>query len=75
MNLPRFIRTFHRWTSIVFTLTVIANFVAIGFMGPAGVPPLVTYSPLLPLFLLLFSGLFMFFHPYLARRRAAATAR
>jgi hypothetical protein len=66
--MTRFIRTFHRWTSIVFTLTVIANFVAIGFMGQAGVPPLVTYSPLLPLFLLLFSGLFMFFRPYFARR-------
>ncbi|MHA6297326.1 hypothetical protein [Devosia sp. CAU 1758] len=64
------IRPFHRWTSIVFTLTVIANFVAIGFMGQASVPPLVTYSPLLPLFLLMFSGLFMFFHHYLGRRRA-----
>jgi hypothetical protein len=66
--MTRFIRTFHRWTSIVFTLTVIANFVAIGFMGQAGVPPLVTYSPLLPLFLLLLSGLFMFFRHYFARR-------
>ncbi|MBB4051928.1 ATP/ADP translocase [Devosia subaequoris] len=67
--MTRFIRAFHRWTSIVFTLTVIANFVAIGFLGQAGVPPLVTFSPLLPLFLLLFSGLFMFVQHY-ARRRA-----
>lgn len=71
MTFSRFIRSFHRWTSIVFTLTVVANFVAIGMLGQADVPPLVTYSPLLPLFLLLFSGLFMFFQPYVARRRAA----
>jgi hypothetical protein len=69
--MTRFIRSFHRWTSIAFTLTVITNFVAIGFLGQAGVPPLVTYSPLLPLFLLLFSGLFMFFQHYFGRRRAA----
>ena len=71
--MTRFIRSFHRWTSIVFTLTVIANFVAIGLLGQAGVPPLVTYSPLLPLFLLLFSGLFMFFQHYFGRRRLSAS--
>lgn len=69
MTASRFIRSFHRWTSIAFTLTVIANFVFIGFFGSAGVPPLVTYAPLLPLFLLLCSGLFMFFQPYLSGRR------
>ena len=74
MTFSRFVRQFHRWTSIAFTLTVIANFVAIGLMGQANVPPLVTYSPLLPLFLLLFSGLFMFFQPYAARWRGARTA-
>ena len=66
--MTRFIRAFHRWTSIVFTLTVIVNFVTIGFLGQAGVPPRVTFSPLLPLFLLLFSGLFMSVQHY-ARRR------
>lgn len=74
MTLTRFIRGFHRWTSIVFTLTVIANFVAIGFLGQAGVPPLVTYAPLLPLFLLLVSGLFMFVQPYMIRARGAPLA-
>lgn len=69
MTFTRFNRGSHRWTSIAFTLTVIANFVAIGFLGQAGVPPLVTYAPLLPLFLLLLSGLIMFFQPYLGRRR------
>ncbi len=69
--MTRFIRTFHRWTSMVFTVTVIANFVFIGILGQAEVPPIVTYSPLLPLFLLLFSGLFMFVQHYASRRRGA----
>jgi hypothetical protein len=54
-------RQFHRWTSIVFTVTVIANFVAMS-QGPP--PAWVTYSPLLPLALLLFTGLYMFVLPY-----------
>ncbi len=64
------IRQFHRWTSIVFTVTVIANFVAIGMGGgKTAPPPWITYSPLPPLALLLFTGLYMFALPYLARRR------
>ena len=60
------IRTFHRWISIAFTLTVIANFVAMS----QGTPPAwVTYSPLLPLALLLLTGLYMFFLPYVVRDR------
>ena len=59
-------RQIHRWTSIVFTLTVIANFVVI-FMGQQP-PDVVTYSPLLPLFVLLFTGLYLFALPYLAKR-------
>ncbi|MBJ3783323.1 hypothetical protein [Devosia sediminis] len=74
MTYSRFNRSFHRWTSMVFTLTVIANFVAIGFMGYESVPALVTYSPLPPLFLLLGSGLFMAFQHYFGRRRAPAAA-
>jgi hypothetical protein len=64
----RFIRQFHRWTSIVFTLMVIANFVVRAFQEP---PMWVTYSPLPFLFLLLFSGLYMFVLPYTAKARAA----
>jgi hypothetical protein len=61
-----FVRQTHRWLSIVFTLTVIANFAAMT-QGP---PPVwVTYSPLLPLFLLMFSGLYLFALPYVARWR------
>jgi hypothetical protein len=60
-------RQIHRWLSIVFTLTVIANFVALG-TGDGQPPAWVTYSPLLPLFLLMFTGLYMFAQPYVARR-------
>ena len=71
MNWNTFIRQIHRWLSIVFTATVIANFVAMGL----GQPPLwVVYSPLLPLALLLFSGLYMFVLPYAAKWRGARGA-
>jgi hypothetical protein len=62
------IRQFHRWISIIFTLCVIANFACMGIMGTP--PAWVTYSPLLPLFLLLLSGLYLFVLPYTLKRRA-----
>jgi len=62
----RWIRQTHRWLSIAFTATVIANFVAMS----RGTPPAwVTYAPLLPLALLLFTGLYLFVLPYAARSR------
>ena len=64
--MQRAIRRTHRWLSIVFTLTVIANFVAMTRGTP---PPWVTYSPLPPLFLLLFSGLYLFALPYRRRKQ------
>jgi hypothetical protein len=60
------IRQVHRWLSIIFTATVIANFVTMIFGQP---PSWVVYLPLPPLFLLLFSGLYMFVLPYAAKRR------
>lgn len=68
MNWNNGIRQIHRWLSIVFTVTVIANFVAMGLGEP---PAWVVYSPLLPLFLLLFTGLYMFALPYAATWRSA----
>ena len=68
MSWSNWIRQVHRWLSIIFTLTVIANFVAMSQGEP---PPWVTYSPLLPLFLLLFTGLYLFALPYITRRRRA----
>jgi hypothetical protein len=69
MNL--WVRQVHRWLSIVFTVTVVANFVA----RALGEPPLVVvYSPLIPLFLLLFSGLYLFVLPYAAKGRGGRKA-
>ena len=67
VNFSALIRQSHRFLSILFTLTVIANFVAMTQGQP---PPWITYSPLLPLFLLMFSGLYLFVLPYTAKRRA-----
>jgi len=67
--MSKFIRQSHRWLSMAFTLTVIANFVALAANKGEQPPPLITYSPLLPLFLLMFSGLYLFFLPYLAKSR------
>ena len=58
-----------RWVSIAFTVTVIANFVALALGQGQQPPPWVTYSPLLPLALLLFTGLYMFVLPYATRWR------
>jgi hypothetical protein len=68
MNWNGRIRQLHRWTSIAFTATVIANFVQI---ARGGGNPLnwVTYSPLVPLAVLLLTGLYLFALPYLSARR------
>ncbi len=64
-------RPVHRWTSIVFTLAVIANFV-VRVMGQGEPAAWLTYSPLPPLFLQLFTGLYLFVLHYAGRRRSAA---
>lgn len=65
-------RQIHRWLSMVFTLTVIANFAAM----TQGTPPAwITYAPLLPLAILLCTGLFLFVLPYRARWRRTRTNR
>jgi cellulose synthase/poly-beta-1,6-N-acetylglucosamine synthase-like glycosyltransferase len=66
MNWNTSIRQTHRWLSIAFTVTVIANFVAMALGKP---PSWVVYSPLIPLFLLMFTGLYMFVLPYAAKQR------
>ena len=62
------IRQVHRWLSIVFTVTVMANFVAMGLGEP---PPWIVYAPLPPLFMLIFTGLYMFAIPYAVRWRGS----
>jgi hypothetical protein len=65
----KWVRQIHRWLSIAFTVTVIANFIALE-QGDEMPPLWVTYSPLLPLALLLFTGLYLFVLPYAAKWRS-----
>ena len=74
MNWNVWIRQIHRWVSIAFTLAVIANFIALARAGGEMPPPWITYSPLPPLALLLFTGLYLFVLPYASRRRAGQRA-
>ncbi|HZD92558.1 MAG TPA: hypothetical protein VE224_20895 [Pseudolabrys sp.] len=62
----KWIRQSHRWLSIAFTAAVVANFIGMAIGKP---PVWLVYSPLLPLFLLLFTGLYMFVLPYLPMRQ------
>ncbi|KJS20195.1 MAG: membrane protein [Hoeflea sp. BRH_c9] len=66
MHWNSWIRQAHRWLSIVFTLTVIANFATMAIGEP---PAYVVYAPLPPLFLMLLSGLYMFAQPYAGKWR------
>jgi hypothetical protein len=70
VNWNIWIRQIHRWLSIAFTVTVIANFVALAQGGGKAPPPWITYSPLFPLALLLFSGLYLFALPYTTKWRS-----
>ena len=71
MDWNKWVRQIHRWLSIAFTLTVIANFIA---MGLGNAPAWIVYSSLLPLFLLLFTGLYMFVLPYATKWRGGPRA-
>jgi membrane protein CcdC involved in cytochrome C biogenesis len=66
----KWIRQTHRWVSIAFMATVVLNIVVMS-MNPGQQPPsLVVYSPLLPLFLLMLTGMYMFVLPYAVRWRS-----
>ncbi len=66
MNWNRKIRQLHRWLSIAFTLGFIVNIIV---LFPGGEPPFWVYLlVLIPLFLLLPTGLYLFALPYVARR-------
>jgi hypothetical protein len=68
MNWNKWVRQIHRWLSIAFTVAVVVNIVALaqGEMPP----PWVTYSPLLPLALLMLTGLYLFVLPYATKWRS-----
>ena len=67
----KWIRQFHRWMSVAFTLAVIATFIALAQKEPV---VWVSYVPLLPLALLFFTGLYLFVLPYAAKWRSARGA-
>ena len=71
MNWSRWIRQIHRWLSILFTVAVIVTFVALQQENP---PVWVNYISLPPLFLLLFTGLYLFVLPHAIRWRSARRA-
>ncbi|MEQ1868363.1 MAG: hypothetical protein ABL996_27425 [Micropepsaceae bacterium] len=65
MNWNAWIRQFHRWVSMIFTIVVTGIFIALG----VGQEPAqwVYFLPLLPLALLMLSGLYLFVLPYVAK--------
>jgi hypothetical protein len=73
LNWNKWIRQTHRWVSMIFTVTVLANFIALA-RGGGMPPPWITYAPLPPLALLLFSGLYLFMLPYATRWRGGRTS-
>lgn len=66
------IRQVHRWVSIAFTLGVIANIVAIFVLKQQTPAVWVGLLALIPLILLLLTGLYMFVLPYVVGGRRAA---
>ncbi|KQX98004.1 hypothetical protein ASD22_12485 [Rhodanobacter sp. Root480] len=66
-------RQSHRWLSIVFTAAVAANFIARA-LAPGEPSPWLTYAPLPPLFLQLFTGLYLFALPYTRNGRGVPQA-
>ena len=73
MNWSKWIRQTHRWISIFFTLAVIVNGIAVAqkkYTNWLGL------SALIPLGLLLLTGLYLFVLPYAAKwRRGQLTER
>jgi len=67
----KWIRQIHRWLSIAFTVAVIINIVALVREEQA---VWVGLLALLPLFLLLLTGLYLFVLPYAAKWRSAPGA-
>lgn len=61
VNWNKWIRQFHRWVSIAFTVSVVITFIALAQEKPV---VWVSYVPLLPLALLLLTGLYLFALPY-----------
>jgi hypothetical protein len=66
------IRQTHRWLSIIFTVGVVTNLIVYSVRGKDHPPAFwVNLLALIPVFLLLLSGLYLFVLPYIGRRRRA----
>lgn len=75
MNWSKWIRQGHRWLSITFTVLVLVNIV-LNFVA-AGREQLALWVggfTLLPLALLMLTGLYLFVLPYVTRRRSGEPA-
>ena len=70
MNWNKWVRQFHRWVSLAFTITVVAVFASMALGQSA---EWVYYLPLIPLALLLPTGLYMFVLPYAVKRGGSRT--
>jgi hypothetical protein len=71
LNWNAWVRQIHRWLSIAFTVAVIINIVALVQKEPA---VWVGLLALLPLALLMLTGLYLFVLPYAAKWRSARGA-
>jgi intracellular septation protein A len=71
LNWNKWVRQIHRWLSIAFTVAVIVNIVALAQEEPA---VWVGLLALLPLALLLLTGLYLFVLPYAAKSRSGRRA-
>jgi hypothetical protein len=60
----RWIRTTHRWLSIIFTVAVLINIAALATGSQA---TWIGFLALVPLIPMLITGLYLFFQPYLAK--------
>lgn len=67
MSWNSLVRQTHRWLSVAFTVTVLVTFVVLAQDEPV---VWVSYVPLLPLALLLVTGLYLFLLPYATRWRS-----
>lgn len=71
MSWNKWLRQAHRWLSVVFTVAVVVNIVALvqekqaAWVGFLALPPLVV---------LLFTGLYLFVQPYAAKLRSSRSS-
>jgi heme A synthase len=71
LNWNTWVRQIHRWLAIAFTVAVIATFIALAQKDPVA---WVSYVPLLPLALLMLTGLYLFALPHTAKWRGGRRA-